>query len=129
MTPITYDELIKIPTYGDRLRRLQLANNPTVSPRDISNSFYKSSEWMRLRKEIITRDLGCDIAVPGMWIEGRVLVHHIDPLTPYDLENGTDKMFNPQNLICVSYETHNQIHYLKHMDTYTERTKGDTKLW
>lgn len=129
MTPITYDELIQIPTYGDRLRRLQLANNPAVSPRDISNSFYKSSEWMRLRKEIITRDLACDIAVPGMWIEGRVLVHHIDPLTSYDLENETDKLFDPQNLVCVSYETHNKIHYLQHMDTYKERTKGDTKLW
>ena len=120
---------MKIPTYGDRLRRLQLADNPAVSPREISNSFYKSRVWMQLRKEIITRDLGCDIAVLGMFIDGRVLVHHIDPLTEYDLEEQTDKLLNPENLITVSEDTHQKIHYLKHFDSYEERTPGDTKLW
>lgn len=126
---ITYDELMTIPTYGDRLRRLQLVNRGNISPRDISNGFYKSSEWMQLRKEIITRDLGCDLAVLGLYINGRIIVHHIDPLNEYDIENRTDKLFNPQNLICVSEDTHQKIHYLKHMDDYKERKPGDTKLW
>lgn len=128
-TSLKYSDVIKLSDYGDRLRLLRLADKKNKSPRYLSNSFYKSRSWMQLRKEIITRDMGCDLAVPGMYVKDKIIVHHINPLTAEDIEDNTDKCYDPENLICVSEETHNKIHYAKHFDTYVERRPGDTKLW
>lgn len=126
---MTYSEILLIKSYGDRLRALTLSGSNHKSPRYLSNSFYKSRVWMQLRDSIITRDLGCDLAVTGMFIEGRIIVHHINPLTEEDIENQDYKCYDPENLICVSEETHNKIHYATSFDTYVERKPGDTKLW
>jgi len=129
MNNLSYSDVIKIPDYGDRLRAISLSGSHHDSPRYLSNSFYKSRVWMQLRDSIITRDIGCDLAVPGMFINGKIIVHHISPLTAEDIENQTSKCYDPENLICVSEDTHNKIHYLSKFDTYVERKPGDTKLW
>lgn len=131
---ITYSVVREIDNYGDRLNLLQQSvrdsgyQNPD---RGISNGFYKSREWLELRDKIIARDLGCDLGLYGNDIDGPILVHHIDPLTDEDfIEYNIDKLLNPENLICVSIETHNTIHYgNEKQNTFVERSPGDTKLW
>lgn len=125
---LTYSELIKRKTWGDRLDYLKLWDKPHTSPRAISNSFYKSRWWMLARKEVLLRDLRCDLGVIGMFINDGIIIHHMNPLQPEDIDNWTDDMVDPEYLITVSYQTHNQIHY-KTIEPLPERRPGDTKLW
>lgn len=125
----SYSEMKKLSTYGDRLRYLHIGDNKVASPRSMSHPFYKSSLWLNLRKEIIARDLASDLGVKGFFIPAHIIVHHINPLTLEDLEDFTDKCYNPDNLVCVSPQTHNLIHYRKEFNDPVERKPGDTKLW
>jgi len=96
----------------------------------MSSSFYKSKTWRTIRKSIIDRDLGFDLGVFGVYIEGPMYVHHINPIDEYDILNQTRKLLDPENLITVSGNTHNLIHYNKQeKEQWVERTPGDTKLW
>lgn len=136
---LSYSELITIPSFEDRIKYLKTnskVGDPTFDfDRYINQHFYLSQEWKNLRPHIIVRDLGHDLAMIGEEYEifGPILVHHINPLTKEQIINGdVDAMFNPQNLVTVSKDTHNMIHYGRYTrDKYTpvERTPGDTTLW
>ena len=129
MERLTYSEMKKFDSFGDRLNYLRLWDKPYVSPRSISNPFYKHPLWLQTRKEILRRDAGCDLGVLGVYIDGPITVHHINPLTDEDIENWSDKLLDPENLICVSAFTHGQIHYKQVEELQIGRTAGDTKLW
>ncbi len=129
----SYSELIKLESYAERLAYLQLyGDNPANVHRDLMNRFYKSELWKLARKQAIVRDFGRDLGLPGFDIsEGEsVIVHHINPITEEDVEQMDPSIFDPENLITVSYDTHNKIHYrATEQESYTERKPGDTKLW
>jgi hypothetical protein len=126
----SYSELILIPSFEERLEYLKLLDNNVASPRHMSRAFYTSTTWKTLRKHIIDRDLGFDLGMFGVYIEGPMLVHHINPITEYDILNMTEKLLDPENLITASGHTHNLIHYnTKEKETWVERKPGDTKLW
>jgi hypothetical protein len=132
----TYDEMLGFESFEERLQYLYLGDNNLTSPKDISAYLYDSAEWRRTREEIKLRDQGFEMGVFGIWIEGRTLVHHINPVTRQDIlefMNGTyvDKLFNPNNLISVSYDTHNKIHYRadNKIPVLLERHPGDQNLW
>ena len=76
-------------------------------------SFYKSKIWETTRDIILERDLGFDLGVFGVYIDGAMYVHHIDPITEYDIVHMTKKVLDPENLITASGDTHNKIHYNK----------------
>ena len=126
-----YSEVIELETFEERLEYLRLTGVSVESPRDISPAFYKSRQWKLVREEVARRDLGCDLGVFGVYIYGPIYVHHINPLTQQDIDaNIYKKLYDPENLICTSLETHNIIHYRKTVEEpYVERTPGDTKLW
>ena len=126
---LTYSELCKRKTFGDRLQYLQLSGRKHESPRFMSNPFYKSRMWLAIRDEVIRRDAGCDLGILGEYITGPIFVHHMNPLTQFDMEDWNDDMINPEYLICVSEETHNKIHYSQKQMDLVERKPGDTKLW
>lgn len=129
---LSYSKLITFDSFGDRLNYLSLINRGYKSPREISNRFYRSKLWRELRDYVIARDMGYDLGVPGVNIEGRLLVHHMIPLTEDDiLEWREDIILNPDLLITTSYDTHAIIHYKKVTPEllYVERHAGDTKLW
>ena len=86
----TYSELITLDTYDERLSYLSLLGSPHTSPRSISLEFYKHPLWIQTRKDIVKRDLGCDLGVLGVYINGKIYVHHINPITEYDIVNWTD---------------------------------------
>jgi 5-methylcytosine-specific restriction endonuclease McrA len=126
----SYSELIKLESFDERLAYLKLLDNDVMSPRHMSRDFYKSDLWKILRKQIIDRDLGFDLGVFGVYIDGPMLVHHINPINENDIIFQTKKLLDPENLITTSYNTHNLIHYnKKEKEPWVERTPGDTKLW
>lgn len=126
----SYSEIIKLESFNERLNYLKLLDNNATSPRHMSMEFYTSDIWKITRQQIIDRDLGFDLGVFGIYIEGPMLVHHINPINENDIIFQTKKLLDPENLITTSNNTHNLIHYnKKEKEIWTPRTPGDTKLW
>lgn len=132
----TYSELILLPTFEERFKYLQLngrvGDDTFGFDRYINQKFYRSAEWKRIRDYIIIRDNGCDLAVDGYEIHGRILIHHMNPITISDIKFSTEYLMNPEYLICVTHNTHNAIHYGDEKQIITGpivRTKNDTCPW
>lgn len=132
----TYSEMIKLPTYEERFKYLKIGGvigEETFGfERYLNQVFYKSKEWRSIRDKIIVRDLGCDLAIRDREIGGRILIHHINPISPKDIINRTDALLNPDYLVCCSKRTHDAIHYGDESILFTgfvERKPGDTCLW
>lgn len=110
-----YSELIEIPTYKERFEYLKLdgvVGKATFgSKRYLNQKFYTSYEWKRIRDVVITRDLGRDLAMDGYDIEGRIQIHHMNPMMIQDVIMHSDDILNPEYLITTSYNTHKAIHY------------------
>ena len=132
----TYSELITIATFEERFEYLQLKGSVGKDTfgydRYLNQVLYRSPEWKRLRNQIIIRDGGCDLACDGYDVYGKVLIHHLNPITVEDVLSRSRKVFDPDNLVCVSHNTHNAIHY-GDMDLLVTgpiiRTKNDTCPW
>lgn len=132
----TYSELITIPTFEERFEYLQLKGSVGKDTfgydRHLNQVLYRSPEWKRLRNQIIIRDCGCDLACEGYDIHSKVLIHHLNPITVEDVLARSRKVFDPNNLVCVSHNTHNAIHY-GNVDLLVTgpiiRTKNDTCPW
>lgn len=111
----TYSELITIPTFEERFEYLKLngrvGENTFGSKRYLNQILYKTDRWLSRRDDIIIRDSGCDLGMLDREIVGRVLVHHIDPITIEDVLNNHPKVFDPDNLITISHMTHEAVHY------------------
>lgn len=126
----SYKEALKFDSFNERLEYLKLLDNNATSPRHMSEEFYKSYAWRTVRKQVISRDMGFDLGIFGVYIDGPMFVHHINPICEDDILYGTKKLLDPNNLITVSLETHNKIHYNQQESTeWVERKPGDTKLW
>lgn len=132
----TYSELIAFPTYEERFRYLQLkgavGKDTFGYDRYLNQILYNSQEWKRFRDKIIIRDNGCDLACEGYDIHGRILVHHINPIRVDDVVNRNPIVFDPENVVCVTHNTHNAIHYGDESLLVllpVERTKNDTCPW
>lgn len=133
----TYSELCKLKTFKERFEYLRLSDGRVGEDtfgfdRYLNQQFYKTRGWKRLRDELIIRDNGCDLGVDGYDIHGRVIIHHMNPITKDDILNQTDYLMNPEYLICTTHNTHNAIHYgdesLLILDPIV-RTKNDTCPW
>lgn len=133
----TYDELSKFHDFSSRFRYLMLkgvvAEDTFGFDRYFNQKFYCSTEWKRIRNYVIIRDNGCDLGVDGFDIYGKILIHHMNPITVKDISESSDFLLNPKYLISVSMDTHNAIHYgdelyLERFKSIT-RSKNDTKLW
>lgn len=132
----SYTELIKIPTFGDRLKYLSTAQKVGGSTfgdnRPLNQMLYHDPEWKRIRKYVISRDRGCDMGLEEFPIMDRIYIHHINPITEEDILNRSSKIFDMDNLISVSFDTHQLIHYgvsdLQHKAPI-ERSKNDTCPW
>lgn len=113
----SYSELRRLPTFFERFEYLKLdgvVGEETFGMDRIFNQiFYTSKEWRSTRDRIISRDNGCDLGIEGFELtSGGILVHHINPISILDIENESDALFDPENLICTSrFTTHNAIHY------------------
>ena len=132
----TYSELITIPTFEERFEYLKLNGSVGLETfghdRYLNQILYNSPEWRRFRPKIIVRDNGCDLACDGYEIFGKILIHHINPITAQDILNRNPKVFDPENVITTVHNTHNAIHYGDENLLITapiERSRNDTCPW
>lgn len=132
----TYSEMILLPTFIERFRYLQIGGKVGAETfgydRYLNQTLYRTAEWKRFRREVIIRDNGCDLGCDDREIYGKILVHHINPITADDIINRHSNVFNLDNVVCVSLDTHNAIHYGDEellMLGPIERTKNDTCPW
>lgn len=132
----TYSELITIPTFEERFEYLKLDGQVGVETfgfnRYLNQAFYKSDEWLSIRDYVITRDNGCDLGMEDYEIYGRILIHHINPITKDDIIQRSRILLDPENLITTVKRTHDAIHYGDSnllMKAPIERRKNDTCPW
>lgn len=132
----TYTELIQLKTFKERYEYLRLkgtiGQDTFGFDRYLNQKFYQSPEWKQIRRDVIIRDEGRDLAMEGYELNHGIYVHHMNPITPKDIIDMTEWLLNPEYLVCVSKRTHDAIHY---GDTSLlpelpkERTLNDTCPW
>jgi len=132
----TYSELERIDTFEERYRYLSLqgvvGNSTFGFDRYMNQRFYTSREWRQIRDHIIARDVGLDLGMPGYEIYDKIIIHHMNPMTADDIEDGNSDILDPEFLITTTHQTHMAIHYGDESllaKPLVERRRGDTKLW
>lgn len=132
----TYSEMIKLKSFEDRFNYLSLVGRVGEvtfgGHRYLNQALYQTPQWKSTRREIILRDEGRDLAHEDYPIVGSIYIHHINPITIYDILEEHPCVFDLENLIVTSFKTHNAIHYgsedLVSKKPVT-RKKNDTCLW
>lgn len=144
----SYSQLVQFSTIRERFEYLRLTGligeRTFGGDRYLNQALYTSNEWKLFRDSIIIRDNGCDLAVPGFEIipafEGKslkrrgdyIIIHHINPLSPEDIRKASSKIFDSDNVVCTSPNTHRAIHYGDESllpQEYHPRTPNDTCPW
>ena len=132
----TYSELSLLPTFRERYQYLRLSGQVGEDTfgfdRYLTQVFYRSQEWKRVRDFVILRDNGCDLGVPGFEIHEKIIIHHMNPITVQDIRHANEDLLDPEFLICVRHNTHNAIHYGDESLLITEpivRMPNDTCPW
>lgn len=146
MEPIrrrTFTELISLPTFEEKLKYLFIGNKigeETFGGRRMLNQdLYMSVEWQRFRRQYLSEIAAmngevCDLMQPGMPIRGKIILHHIEPLTIEDILNRSEWIFSRENVVPCSNKTHQYIHYGGDIEFATrkdivERKPNDTCPW
>lgn len=131
-----YRELKQLSTFQERFEYLKLNGKVGEETfgfdRYFNQRFYRSKEWKDVRNYVIARDRGCDLAIFDREIFGKVLIHHMNPISLDDIRYSSDYLLNPEYLICVSKRTHDAIHYGDSTLLISEpivRKPKDTVLW
>ena len=110
-----YSELILLPTFEDRFEYLKLSGTVGKETygydRWLNQMFYHDDSWKKCRREVMIRDNFCDLGIPEYELTRRILIHHIEPITKQDILDRSSKLFDLDNLITVSFNTHEAIHY------------------
>lgn len=133
----TYSELRRLGGIEERFEYLRLdagvGDTTFDDMRWVNQQFYHSAEWRRMRNHIIARDLGNDLGTPDLPIRDRYpLIHHMNPITLEDIEEGTPNLLDPEFLICTGLRTHNAIHFgdaRQLPQPHVERMPGDHIEW
>jgi hypothetical protein len=136
MRPRSYSEMYGLRTLLERFTYLKLngyVGDKTFGyDRWINQQFYRSSQWRRVRRDVILRDGGCDLGIEGYEIHKGLYIHHMNPMTRAQIVDGDESIFDPEYLITVTHSTHNAIHYGDERllpRELIERLPGDTRLW
>ena len=131
-----YSELRRIESFEERFQYLKLGAEVGVATfgfdRHMNQAFYRSTEWKQVRHHVIVRDMGRDLGIEGYDIHGRILIHHMNPMSVADVVHSDDSILDPEYLITTTHKTHNAIHFgdEKQLQRHLiERRAGDTQLW
>lgn len=131
-----YTELKQFSTFEERFNYLklggQVAKETFGFDRWINQRFYqRSHEWKQIRSAVILRDEGRDLGVEGYELQNGIYVHHMNPMIPKDIVDAEAWILDPEYLICVSFNTHQAIHYgdASLLPKLVERRPNDTCPW
>ena len=134
----TYQELRSLNTFEERFdycKTPEIVGEQTFgSLRYFNQKFYTSEVWRKIRREVILRDKGCDLSMQdgNHEIIGKIIIHHLMPITIEDINNQTDRLLDPNYMVCVSELTHKAIHYSDSSilpKDFVERRPNDTIPW
>lgn len=139
----TYSDAIQYSSFEERFNYLALKQTAFSfdinNGRSIKQTLYRSAKWKAFARKIILRDKGCELAFPYMPISDSIYVHHLNPVTADDIINDSNKIYDPENVICTSYIVHFALHYadfsyikkrlLPEARLLSERSKNDTCPW
>ena len=136
----TYTELRSLLTFKERFDYLALGGlvgEATFgSARYLNQNFYRTRTWKELRDEIIIRDsvegYPCDLGCPERPIRGKVVIHHIEPITVEDILYESNKLLDPDNLITTCDLTHQALHFSNYNlipPLWAPRVPNDTCPW
>jgi len=132
----SFTELQRLKSFEDRYNYLKLSGivgeDVFGHERYINQKFYRSREWMSVRRQVLVRDNGLDLGCEGYLIGDRPMIHHMNPIGIDDIVYSNPEILDPEFLITVSVSTHLAIHYgdknlLPRLSN--ERHQGDTRLW
>ena len=102
-------------TFIERFNYLKLNGKVGIETfgfdRYLNQVLYCSQEWKRFRRQVIIRDNGCVFGLDGYNINGRLIVHHINPITLEQIEQRDPMIFSMENVVCVTHNVHEAIHY------------------
>lgn len=136
MTIRSYSELSRFATFEERYAYLRLdgvvGEDTFGFDRYLNQLFYRSREWKAVRDLVIIRDSGRDLGVNGYEIRGKILIHHLNPISVEDIECRSANLLDPEYLVCTTHATHNAIHYGDEsllMRVPIQRSKYDTCPW
>lgn len=132
----SYKELSRLDTYDERYAYLKLGGSvgreTFGSDRWLNQEFYRSRAWRDVRDYVIVRDHGREMGLEGYDMLGIIVVHHMNPIDELDIATSSDKLLDPDGLICVSPKLHRAIHYgLNDLRPHglVERGPNDTTPW
>lgn len=131
-----YSELRQLETFEERYQYLKLSGSVGYETfgfdRYLNQDFYHSDIWESIRTDVIARDLGRDLGIPGRELNETIYIHHMNPITKEDILQQSDFLIDPEFLICCSFTTHNAIHYGSEHSLIRDpvvRTRFDTCPW
>ncbi len=111
----SYSEMCSFSTFIERFNYLKLNSKVGIETfgfdRYLNQVLYCSQEWKRFRRQVIIRDNGCVFGLDGYNINGRLIVHHINPITLEQIEQRDPMIFSMENVVCVTHNVHEAIHY------------------
>jgi hypothetical protein len=132
----SYRQLKRLNTFDERFKYLKLkgfvGDSTFGYDRCLNQALYKSKRWLQTRDVVIIRDSGCDLGMLDCQIFGKIIVHHMNPITIEDIELDRDEVFDSELLICTTHNTHNAIHFgdeSRLLKLPIARTKNDTCPW
>ena len=132
----SYSEMCSFSTFIERFNYLKLNGKVGIETfgfdRYLNQVLYCSQEWKRFRRQVIIRDNGCVFGLDGYNINGRLIVHHINPITLEQIEQRDPMIFSMENVVCVTHNVHEAIHYGDESLIPTDpiiRKPNDTCLW
>lgn len=132
----TYRKLRQLSSFEARYEYLRLFGKVGIDTfgydRYLNQLLYTSGRWRKTRDGIIVRDNGCDLGIQDHEIYGKIIIHHMNPITIEDVELDREEIYDPNLLITTSSNTHQAIHYgdkslLPRLPLI--RTKNDTCPW
>jgi hypothetical protein len=131
-----YTEFRRLRTFEERYKYLKLDGVVGASTfgfdRYLNQMLYRSKRWKRTRDDIIVRDRACDLGIGDYEIHSRIFIHHMNPILVDEFDIDNDIFYDPEFLICVSFDTHNAIHFGDEKllpQLPVERKRNDTCPW